>query len=281
MISRQQKRRPPSRFHLLAGVALLVLLVALATSGAVPGLRQLAGLFFAETVTPEDLRGAYGVRPISVLIVPGHDNLAPGTAFDGLYESDINLEMANELASVFKKDTGFNVFVTRQEDGEYQDWFAEYREAERDVITKFIADKRAIFKAAADNGYVERHVAIERSSAPSRVAFDLYTVNKYAIDHDIDLILHVHWNDHGGRRRGQEGKYTGFAIYIPHKDMPNARASLAVAEAVRGRLEEFFATSNMPLEKGGIIEDQELIAVGSNASKEQAAMLVEYGYIYE
>ena len=39
--------------------------------------------------------------------------------------------------------------------------------------------------------------------------------------------------------------------------------------------------SNLPQEAGGMIEDQELIAVGANGSRESASLLVEFGYIYE
>ena len=37
----------------------------------------------------------------------------------------------------------------------------------------------------------------------------------------------------------------------------------------------------MPKEDTGVIEDQELIALGSNNSLDGVGMLVEYGYIYE
>ncbi|PIR45146.1 MAG: hypothetical protein COV10_01320 [Candidatus Vogelbacteria bacterium CG10_big_fil_rev_8_21_14_0_10_51_16] len=264
------------------GVITLLLLILILAGGGMDGLRQFAGLFFAETTTPEALRDAYGKRPISILVVPGHDNISSGTAFGTLSESDLNLEMAYGLARVFESNPDFTVAVTRREqDGGYQEWFAEYQEREGEAITRFIEEKRKIFREAVEQGFVERHVAVERTDAPSRVAFDLYTVNKYAIDNGIDIVLHLHWNDYAGRRPRQVGKYSGFAIYVPDKEMPNARASRALAQNIAARLSHFFAPSDMPLEKGVIVEDQELIAVGSNASQERASLLIEYGYIYE
>lgn len=46
-------------------------------------------------------------------------------------------------------------------------------------------------------------------------------------------------------------------------------------------MEKYFAKSNLPAESSVLIEDQELIAVGSNASRDGVSVLVEYGYIYE
>ena len=42
-----------------------------------------------------------------------------------------------------------------------------------------------------------------------------------------------------------------------------------------------FPVSNLPVEDQGIVEDQELIAIGSYNTVDAASMLIEYGYIYE
>ena len=46
-------------------------------------------------------------------------------------------------------------------------------------------------------------------------------------------------------------------------------------------MKKYFAASDLPAESSALIEDQELIAVGSNASRDGVSVLVEYGYIYE
>lgn len=46
-------------------------------------------------------------------------------------------------------------------------------------------------------------------------------------------------------------------------------------------MEKYFAKSDLPVESFVLIEDQELIAIGSNASRDGVSVLMEYGYIYE
>ena len=42
-----------------------------------------------------------------------------------------------------------------------------------------------------------------------------------------------------------------------------------------------YPQSDLPKENAGLVEDQELIALGSNNTLDGAGMLIEYGYIYE
>ncbi|PIR46311.1 MAG: hypothetical protein COV07_04410 [Candidatus Vogelbacteria bacterium CG10_big_fil_rev_8_21_14_0_10_45_14] len=270
-----------SSFFVAVVILFVLFLYSLGMSGVSYNLRQLAGLFYAETITPEGLKESYKERPLRVVIVPGHDNVSKGSHFRGLNESDLNIELAYKLLEILSLDPKFHVWVSREQDGEYADWFRKYKEENQDDINTFIKERRSVWNDAANLGFVDRHVAVERSDAPSRVAFDLYAMNKYAAENEIDVLLHIHWNDYAGRKGNTSGKYSGFSIYVPEYQMPNSRASIALAEALRDRLSQFFAKSNMPLEEGTIIEDQELIAVGSNASQKKASILIEYGYIYE
>ena len=48
-----------------------------------------------------------------------------------------------------------------------------------------------------------------------------------------------------------------------------------------GRLTRYNAVSNQSKETAGVVEDQDLIAIGSNNNADAASMLIEYGYIYE
>ena len=54
-----------------------------------------------------------------------------------------------------------------------------------------------------------------------------------------------------------------------------------MAKPLKNQLEKYFAKSDLPAESSALIEDQELIAVGSNASRDGVSVLAEYGYIYE
>ncbi len=131
------------------------------------------------------------------------------------------------------------------------------------------------------NDKVEEVVNVEHNKAPEPVALKLFGINKWANDNDVDIVLHVHFNDYPGRLQDGEGKYSGFVVYIPEGQYANASGSKAVAEKVYGRLAKLYPHSNLPGEHTGIVEDQELIAIGSNNTLKAASMLIEYGYIYE
>ena len=136
-------------------------------------------------------------------------------------------------------------------------------------------------KEYLSTGKVASNVIVGHNIAPSEVAIRLYGINKWANERAYDLVIHIHFNDVVRANRSKPGAYTGFSIYIPEKQFSNAKSSRAIGEAVRKRLAESYAPSTLPLEKGGLIEDQELIAIGSNNSLDGAGLLVEYAYIYE
>lgn len=131
------------------------------------------------------------------------------------------------------------------------------------------------------NGQVTREQPYARNSARSDVATRLYGVNTWANENDIDIIIHIHFNHYRGTKLDQRGKYSGLSIYIPESQYSNANASRPVAQAVYDQLTMFFASSDLPLESDGIIEDQDLISIGSFNTLNSVSMLIEYGYIYE
>ena len=59
------------------------------------------------------------------------------------------------------------------------------------------------------------------------------------------------------------------------------RLQVLVPRVLAARLGAYHATSTLPGESAGVVEDQQLIAIGSNNSADDAALLIEYGYIYE
>ncbi|MBI2097542.1 MAG: hypothetical protein HYT46_01215, partial [Candidatus Vogelbacteria bacterium] len=77
------------------------------------------------------------------------------------------------------------------------------------------------------------------------------------------------------------GPYRGFSIYVPEQQLPAHRLSRDLAESIKSRLLLESPVSNFPKEDAGVIEDQELIAVGAQGSRDSASLLIEYGYIYE
>lgn len=242
---------------------------------------QLASPFYAETTTPEILQADYAKRSIKVLVVPGHDPVHHGTDYKGVTEAELNAALGTRIANLLAADDRFDAQETRDESGNFAPWFASYMSKEQERIHAYEDERRAQFKDAQREGFITREQIVEHNTAPSVVADQLYAVNKYASENAIDLVLHIHWNDYPGRRSDKVPKYSGFVIYVPDGQLPNARASRAVAQSVKSRLEPYFAVSNMPKESAGIVPDQDLIATGSNASQKKAAMLIEYAYMYE
>ena len=106
-----------------------------------------------------------------------------------------------------------------------------------------------------------------------------YGLNKWANDHGVDIVLHLHLNDYPKKSSGMA--YAGYSIYIPDSSLPNHAPSRAIAEALSGVFSRFWTRSNLRLEKDTIIEDPDLIALGSYGSLRAASVLLEYGYIYE
>jgi len=128
---------------------------------------------------------------------------------------------------------------------------------------------------------VSKGDSIQHNSASSEVATHLYGINKWSNENDIDLVLHLHINDMPRKNTSVAGPYVGFAIYVPEKQYSNAKASKEIGESLKNRLEDVMGVSTMPKESAGVIESQQLIAMGSYNTSDAASLLIEYGYIYE
>lgn len=242
---------------------------------------MLAGPFFAEKVTPEDILNKYQSGRIKILIVPGHDNNNWGTEFAGLREADLNLELGKYLYDFFSYDKKFETYLLRDGYGEYNSWFLDYINSGKEEVFSFRNKLREAMHLAISHGKINLTNKVYHNPAADNASINLYAINKWANDNDIDIVIHIHFNDYPRRRASLEGEYSGFTVYVPEKQLPNARVSKAVGKEVKDALREFSSVSNLPAESAGVVEDMELIAVGSNASRDSASLLVEYGYIYE
>lgn len=261
---------------LLIGVGVLVFLTE-----TPPG-RMLLSLVYQETITPEILKIDYQKKKFKILIVPGHDNQFSGTEYRGVKEANLNLMIARELYQLLSGDKHFSVQITRdRETGEYLPTFSNFFASERERILAFRNERKSLFDWFLKSGEIKRNVIVSHNFAPSEVALRLNGINLWANENDYDLTLHLHVNDQAGRRYNKSGGYSGFSIYVPEKQYPNSRASLELGQDLAAELESYLPVSNLPKESAGVIEDQELIAVGSFATRDGAALLVEYGYIFE
>lgn len=237
-------------------------------------------LMLAETIRPEDLRAAFAEKKLSILIVPGHDSTSIGATYRGIKETDLNVDLAHKIFDEFSQDGRYSARISRERDGKVSPWLSEYMKEQGSGISKYIDEKYDSMQVARKAGFEKKSV-VGHGKANSSTIQMLYAINKYASESDVDLILHVHFNNYPRKKLNEPGKYSGFSIYVPEGQLGNSRASTEVANALRARLNNIFHESDYPKEDSVVVPDQELIAVGSNSSLTKAVMLVEYGYIYE
>jgi len=247
----------------------------------IPVFQNIASLVFPEKITPENLKENYQKNNLKILIVPGHDKSSYGAQYRGVTEESINAKLGNYLYDYLTSDSHFSVFTTRGYSGEYNNWFLEYMEKEKTNVSSFRDKLKTAMRSLLKTGAVTKNTKVYHNPAADNTSLNLYAVNKWANDNNIDLVIHIHFNDYPGRTYDLPGKHSGFSIYIPERQLPNYRISHEIAESLKTELETILKPSNFPKEKDTIIEDQQLIAVGSNASRDGASILIEYGYIYE
>lgn len=235
------------------------------------------------SVTAAEIRAKYHASEgkIRVLIVPGHQPDAGGTRFGSVYERDMVVDIANALATFLKKNPRYEVLVSRDRYA-WHPTLKAYFDSHGTAIDEF---RRSLalemVNNVRDGHFVLEEEQVFHNSATPQGALQLYGINKFAYDYDYDIVLHLHVNDHAGRRAREVGQYDGFTIYAPDRQYGNSETSLALARSLAARLNAYHATSTLPLENRGVLEDQQLIAVGANNSVKSAALLIEYGYIFE
>ena len=245
----------------------------------------MASVFFVPSITVSDLQtistnADLGQTKIKVLIVPGHEPTFGGAEYKNIKERNLSVKIGKELNNFFSGNSRYDVQMTR--DG--TDWlppFKDYFSANMGTIADWIHTHRSTMMSFIANGSVSRDNVITHNTAPNDVAYRLYMINKWVNENNIDIVLHLHINDNPRPNVNKPGDYNGFVVYVPEHQYSNAGAAKTVADNVYRRLAKYFPVSNLPAESDGVVEDQDLIAVGSNNTVDAVSMLVEYGYIYE
>lgn len=259
---------------------------------------QTAAVFFVQSITVVQIQNNYHSVPVTnlatatvstttsakkvrILIVPGHQPVSGGTEFGGVQERNVAFDIADVLAGLLSQNPHYEVMVSRSKT-EWNPILQNYFDAHMPEIEAFTQSQKAQMQEhLADGSILPAADQVYHDTAPSNAAYQLYGINKWTSDNEYDITLHLHINDDAEHRSGVAGDYSGFAVYVPDHQYSNAAASKAIGEAVAMRLSAYHATSTLPKEDVGIVEDQELIAIGSNNSASDAALLIEYGYIYE
>ena len=237
--------------------------------------------------TIDELKSKYNVAQdsnnikVKILVVPGHEPSYGGAEYGNIKEREMTVELANYLADFLKNNNRYRVFMTRDNNSwnaEFNAYFTnnwnnieEWRRAHKEELAELI--KIGNFRPVNPEVY--------HNNAPTDVAMRLAGINKWADENDIDVVIHVHINDNRRRNVSLPGEYSGIAIYVPERQYYNSTTTKVIADTVLRRLQKYNPVSNLPGEQGGIVEDQDLIAIGANNSVDAASMLIEYGYIYE
>ncbi len=219
--------------------------------------------------------------PIKVLIVPGHDNKIWGSQYGKLKEADMNLALGMQIFNLLKKDKRFSVYITRDSNG-YVSTFGNYFKDHEKDITLFKENARKIKKEAIQSGTFIEKVSVPHVAVKSYMSNILYGINKWSDENKMDMVLHIHFNDYPRQYVWTKGKYKGFTIYVPENQMANAKESRILAQNIFDKLAQKYVTSTYEKEIDGIVEDQSLIALGSNGTllPTVRSVLIEYGYIY-
>ncbi len=255
-------------------------------------IKQPAATFFVMSTSSAEIRSSYKSDPglnaddytkegrVRVLIVPGHRPEGGGTEFGNVYERDVVVDIADHLARFMRGNPHYEVIVARDK-RRWERRLERYFVTHADRIAAFVDKQKTLMARYIRTGKIISEEGVFHNEAEPAAALKLYGINKWASENEVDITLHLHLNDHAGRKSGRVGEHSGFAIYVPDRQYSNASASKDIGEAIAKRLHAYHATSTLPRESVGVVEDQYLIAIGSHNTTDAASILIEYGYIYE
>jgi N-acetylmuramoyl-L-alanine amidase len=225
---------------------------------------------------------AKAAEPIKILLVPGHDNETWGAQYGNVKEAAMNLAVASRLYNILKKDKNFEVHITRDING-YTKEFADYFKNQEAEIIAYKNNAKAQVKQEVQTGDFTEREAVPHVAVDQRTSVVLYGINKWASDNKMDAVIHIHFNDEPRKTKWTIGKFGGFAIYMPDREFDNWFESGQLAGSIHNQLAKKYKTSTYVKEKGGLIPDQKLIAMGANKTLAPSVrtVLIEYGYLYE
>lgn len=219
------------------------------------------------------------VRKAKIFLIPGHDDEHVGAEYGDLKEADLNLDLAEQIMKKIPTDE-FEIYITRDKKG-YKEEFHNYFIENSEEIQNFVNLHKSETRKLIEEKTFEPNQKIKHNRASEDMALRLYGFNKWANENEIDLVLHIHFNDYPRKNMNSAGKYEGYSIYIPEAQLKNHKQSQKIAEIINEKMSGIYNPSNLKVEEETIIESQSLIAVGANNTLEVPSVLVEYSYIYE
>src|ERR1035437_7929073 len=235
----------------------------------------------AAPLTAEAAEVASTTPKVRILIVPGHQPDLGGTVFGGVQERDVVVDIADWLAALLSQDPRYDVMIARTKTA-WNPILQTYFDTHTADIVSFRQDQALqMANNVATGSFKLEEDKVYHNTTSTVGAIQLYGINKWANENAIDITLHIHINDDDSHGAKVAGVYNGFAVYVPDHQYASATTSKAIGESIAARLNAFHATSTLPIENACVVEDQNLIATGSNNSVNNSALLIEYGYIYE
>lgn len=219
-------------------------------------------------------------KKIKILIVAGHEPDAGGAdEFKAIKERDLNLQLSNLIRSELSTNPNIEVITARDNDGWNKELEA-YVKTNETKIMNWVSESKQKMLARVDAGEIEIiDPNLKHNAAASNAVLFLYGTNKWIEEKNIDVVLHVHFNNNP-KYKGKPN-YQGYAMYVPEKQFTNASSSKIFANYLNEEISKIQKKSNMPQEKETVIESQELIAVGSYGTLKIPSVVIEYAYIYE
>ena len=240
---------------------------------------------FSFAQTSKDLPWLYQTgHTIKILIVPGHDDQDFGTIFQGVREADLNLVLAGKLATELRKDSQLSITVSRDTNG-YTKELSDYFNNNRNSVESFYTRQKNITDAKIANGVIVPTEQVIHQTATPEIAYKLLATNMWTDEQGYNLVINVHFNDYGSRKISG-GIFDGYVVYVPDNTLPNHEPAKTVGTDIAKRLGDIWNASNASTElkkinSDGVIEDSDLLALGSNETLQTPSILIEYAYIYE
>lgn len=244
---------------------------------------SLAAAFFSTGIEVKDLVKRYASRSrnekIKILIVAGHEPNYGGAEFGTLKERDLNFQLAKSLKQDLEKNPKFEVVMARDDLGWDQELRHYVLNNTLDIISWSNSMKAEMANLVKQGRITVVNPKMGHMNAPVSSVVFLYGINRWSSLNKIDIAIHIHFNDNP-KYNGQPN-YEGFSIYVPEKQYSNSTSSKVLANDLMKQISKVQNVSTLPTESIGVIEDQELIALGSYNTADSLSVLIEYGYIYE
>jgi N-acetylmuramoyl-L-alanine amidase len=177
----------------------------------------------------QDNMGLQDFSPkVRILLVPGHEPDYGGAEYGSIKERDMTVELADDLQQFLGANSRYQVFVTRDTKSWTPTFVNYFKTNWDDIIAWTKGNKDEMTHLTRMGEYHPVVPSVLHNSAPVDIAYRLYGIGKWSNENNIDIIIHIHFNDNPGHSQNTPGKYSGFAIYVPQQQYFNSSTTISV-----------------------------------------------------